>query len=132
MPTLSDIAATRYVSLVTFRKSGEPVATPVWVAGEADALLVITVGGTGKVKRARNNPRVELSPCSMSGRVANGAPVVAGVTEIVTDATRIAEYTRVLRAKYGWQFRLTFGTEAKPRERRGDRVILRITPEPLG
>lgn len=37
--------------LTTFRKSGELVSTPVWIAREGGELLVITPTESGKVKR---------------------------------------------------------------------------------
>jgi PPOX class probable F420-dependent enzyme len=67
----------KYLSLETFRKSGEGVQTPVWFAAEeaggvdggAAALYIYTIGNTGKVKRIRNNPRVRIAPCDMRGNV---------------------------------------------------------------
>ena len=62
----------RYLSLETFRKSGEGVRTPVWFAAEArDAgvLYIYTIGNTGKVKRIRNNPRVRIAPCDARGNL---------------------------------------------------------------
>ena len=63
-----------YLSLETFRKSGEGVRTPVWFAaekagagGEAAVLYIYTIGNTGKVKRIRNNPRARIAPCDMRG-----------------------------------------------------------------
>ena len=63
----------RFVSLTTFRRSGERVSTPVWVGRDGDALVVTTPQASGKVKRIRNNPRVELCSCSRMGRVKDGA-----------------------------------------------------------
>jgi PPOX class probable F420-dependent enzyme len=49
-----------FVSRTTFRRSGEPVATPVWVAPENGTLVVITGDGSGEVTRLRRDPRVVL------------------------------------------------------------------------
>jgi uncharacterized protein len=59
----------RFVFLTTFGKSGEPVSTPVWIARDGGALVVTTPATSGKVKRIRNSPRVEVRPCSRRGRV---------------------------------------------------------------
>jgi len=67
----------KYLSLETFRKSGEGVRTPVWFAAEqmaaanggAPVLYIYTIGNTGKVKRIRNNRRVRIAPCDMHGNV---------------------------------------------------------------
>ncbi len=68
----AQFAGKRYLSLETFRKSGEAVRTPVWFAARdldtpKPLLYVYTVGNTGKVKRIRNNPRVRVAPCDIRG-----------------------------------------------------------------
>lgn len=67
----------KYLSLETFKKSGEGVKTPVWFAADPNAdvstkqarLYVYTIGNTGKVKRIRNNGRVRIAPCTARGQV---------------------------------------------------------------
>lgn len=64
-----------YLSLETFRKSGEGVATPVWFAVDPTTNLrsreakiyIYTVANTGKVKRVRNNSHVRIAPCNRTG-----------------------------------------------------------------
>jgi uncharacterized protein len=66
------LAASKYVSLMTVRKNGNRVSTPVWIAPAADGrkiLYVLTMVGAGKLKRIRNNPSVELAPCTFRGTV---------------------------------------------------------------
>ena len=67
----------QFLSLTTFRRSGERVSTPMWVGRDGDALLMFTPQASGKVKRLRNSPRVELRPCSRFGRVKDGVEPVA-------------------------------------------------------
>jgi uncharacterized protein len=55
-------------NLATFRKSGEPVVTPVWYAVLDDKLYVRTGAGSGKAKRIRNDPRVRLAPATVRGK----------------------------------------------------------------
>ena len=64
------------VLLTTFRKSGLPVPTPVWVVRIGDELCVWTNPRTGKYKRIRNTPRVTVEPCTFRGK-SLGAPVEA-------------------------------------------------------
>jgi PPOX class probable F420-dependent enzyme len=118
----------RFVSLTTFRRSGEPVATPVWIAVDEDALVVITPQDSGKVKRLRNDERVELRPCSRSGRVAEGAPVVTGRTEILADAASTVRVTNLVRAKYGVEYRAVMLVERLAARGQKTRLGLRITP----
>lgn len=58
----------QYLNLTTYRKSGEPVRTPVWFAQEGDTLYLFTNGETGKVKRIRNGGRVLVGPADARGR----------------------------------------------------------------
>lgn len=66
---LEDLARARAIMLTTFRKSGEPVGTPVWLVFEGDRVLVTTTAESGKVERIRNDPRVTVAPCTQFGRV---------------------------------------------------------------
>lgn len=56
------------INLTTFRKSGDAVPTPVWFVVLEDKLYVRTEAGSGKVKRIRNNGRVELAPSTVRGK----------------------------------------------------------------
>jgi PPOX class probable F420-dependent enzyme len=125
--TLLDLGAERFVSLTTFRKTGERVSTPVWIARSGDALFVTTPALSGKVKRLRNSDRVELVPCSRLGKVDEGATPVAGSAEIVVDAAATAPFTRALAQKYGLEFRIMSLVERFGRNASAGRVILRIT-----
>ncbi len=67
-------AGHKYISVETFRKSGEGVKTPVWFAESgldtsAPVLYIYSTGDSGKAKRIRNNPRVKIAPCDMRGNV---------------------------------------------------------------
>src|SRR6185436_12319303 len=101
----------RFVSLTTFRKSGEPVSTPVWVGREGDALIVTTPETSGKVKRIRNSQRVEVRPCNRMGRVEEGTESVAGVARLLTDDKDRKRLTEVIRRKYKFEYRVVMGIE---------------------
>jgi uncharacterized protein len=57
----------QYANLFTFRKSGEAVKTPVWFAERGGKLYVMTTNDAGKVKRIRNNGRVQIGPSDARG-----------------------------------------------------------------
>ena len=59
----------KYISLATFRKSGQPVRTPVWFAEVDGKLYFFTNPMSGKAKRIRNNPNVRLAPSTFRGRI---------------------------------------------------------------
>lgn len=78
------IADEKYVSLITFRKDGTPVASPVWIVRLPDGTAGFTTeDGSGKVKRIRNNPKVTLQACSVRGAVKEGSPVVEATAEVL-------------------------------------------------
>ena len=56
-PTLA-LAASDFIQLTTFRRTGEGVPTPVWVVPDGDALAVFTPAGTGKLERIAHTPRI--------------------------------------------------------------------------
>ena len=123
--TLRDLGSEQFVQLTTFRRSGEAVATPVWAAPVDGGLVVTTVATTGKVKRVRHTPRVELRPCTRSGRVEPDAPVVTAHAEIVDDPAEVRRLTGPLKRKYGLLARLFLATDLVNRNRR--RVMLLLT-----
>jgi PPOX class probable F420-dependent enzyme len=94
-----------YARLTTFRKSGEPVSTPVWFAlGPGHKrVYVFTDVESGKVRRIRNDPRVGLAPSGFRGRP-RGAEVRAKARILDRAKHEIAD--RALREKYGWRYRL--------------------------
>jgi PPOX class probable F420-dependent enzyme len=75
-PIPAAIRGHKYVSLVTFRKSGAAVATPVWFGENDDKLYVMTRSDMGKMKRVRNNAQVRVAPCTIRGK-ATGPEFVA-------------------------------------------------------
>lgn len=125
-PTLAErLADERYVALTTFRRSGEPVPTPVWFVPQPDGtLLVYTDGTSGKVKRLRRDPRCTVAPCDARGRAHGEAlPAEGAVLEAEVDAVR----QRLVR-RYGWQARAFLGLSGlRRRGRPGDEVGLRLT-----
>ena len=117
----------RFVSLTTFRKSGEPVSTPVWVGRDGDALIVTTPETSGKVKRIRNSQRVEVRPCNRMGRVEEGTEGVAGVARLLTDDKDRKRLTEVIRRKYKFEYLVVMGIERLTRSGRRARAIIAIT-----
>ncbi len=133
------LAEVAYVQLTTFRRTGEPVRTPVWVAPAidgSDRLVVITVDGNGKTKRLAHTPRIELRRCDVRGRVEPGAPTYAGEGVMVRGDAEVRAVRRAVVAKYGWPAR--FSDLAEPLARlvhlqRKPRagIVLSVDPEPV-
>ena len=75
-PALAARIPGKYVSLVSFKRDGTPVATPMWFVVDGDRLLAITDAHSAKVKRIRRHPEVTVAACGPSGRI-TGEPVAA-------------------------------------------------------
>lgn len=96
--TFDGLRGNKYALLVTFRRSGEPVPSPVWFAVDAGGRLYVQTGkATGKVKRIGNDPRVLACPSTVRGRPRG--PVVAGRARVLpkeewshAEATMAAAY----------------------------------------
>jgi PPOX class probable F420-dependent enzyme len=101
---LPRLGSESYVSLVSFRRDGREVATPVWIAPLGEHLYVFTERSAGKVKRLKNNARVRLAPCDVRGSLRGD--YTEGRARLVDDSTREAEIYAAFDRKYGWQMRL--------------------------
>ena len=93
-----------YINLATFRRSGVAVRTPVWFARSGERFYAFSEAKAGKVKRLRNDPRIEVAPCSVRGRVTG--EWIPGRARRVDDAATVERAYAALRSKYGWQMRL--------------------------
>jgi uncharacterized protein len=99
MNTLEQFNHQKYLNIETFRRSGEGMKTPVWFTQEGDKIYVRTVANSGKVKRVRNDSRVNIAPCRMDGNV-TGDWVPAQAVE-VCDADIAIKVDKLLDKKYG-------------------------------
>ena len=91
----------KYVSLVSFKRDGTPVATPMWFVADGARLLVITDAHSAKVRRIRRTPEVTVATCRPNGRV-TGEPLAAEA-EILP----VSEHERaqgLLKRKYRLDF----------------------------
>ncbi|MEW6268325.1 MAG: PPOX class F420-dependent oxidoreductase [Thermodesulfobacteriota bacterium] len=93
-----------YVSLLSFKRDGSGVATPVWAAPLDGKLVVFTLRDSFKVKRIRREPRVRVARCNAFGKVQG--PWRDGTCAIVEDPAHEARAYAALDDKYGWQMRL--------------------------
>ncbi|MCX3292455.1 PPOX class F420-dependent oxidoreductase [Streptomyces sp. NEAU-H22] len=102
--TLDELGAGKYLLVTSYRKNGTPVATPVWVVRDGDALGVWTPADSWKVKRIRNRADVLVGPCDLRGNP-TGAQVPA--TAEICDAATTGRYRQLIGRKYGLTGRLT-------------------------
>jgi PPOX class probable F420-dependent enzyme len=109
-PSVDDASLARldresYINLVTFRRDGRAVETPVWFAVRDGKLYVFSEAKAGKMKRLRNDSRLRLAPCNAIGKV--HGDWIEGRGRRVDDPERVAGAYAALLAKYGWLMRLT-------------------------
>jgi uncharacterized protein len=123
------LPTSEYVSLTTFRRTGDPVATPVWAAAIGPELVVWTRADSGKVKRLRHTSRVTVAPCDVRGRLLG--PAVEATGSFVPEE----EWPRALaalRRRYGLRFRVGLvasrGWSRITRPGTQRHAILRISP----
>ena len=65
----SALRGKKYAVVVTFRRSGEAVPSPVWFGiDDAGRAFVHTMHDAGKVKRIRNNPQALIAPSTVRGK----------------------------------------------------------------
>ena len=108
-PSVNEIRAAKYISFVSTRKNGTPVATPVWVA-PLDYLGPNVVGFTidanaGKAKRLAHTNTVTVQPCDIRGRIVEGSPIVSGTAAVISGAE--AEKVRdAVAHKYGFTYKV--------------------------
>lgn len=99
MNPLAQFTKQKYLSLETFRRSGEGVKTPVWFVQDGVTLYVTTMAESGKVKRIRREGRVSIASCRMDGKV-TGTWVLARARK-VDDPELEAKVDRLMNKKYG-------------------------------
>lgn len=95
----ADLDSARYVSFVTYKKDGSPVATPVWIVPFEGGYAFTTDPTAYKVKRVRNDARATLAVCNARGTLADGAVTHIGSAVVLgeDDAENVA---RLIAKKY--------------------------------
>ncbi len=93
-----EIPPSKRTLVVTYRRDGRPVATPVWAAEDDGRFYVRSERAAGKVKRLRRDSRVLLAPCTVRGRPL-GAPFEGHARVLAADEETRGE--RALARRYG-------------------------------
>lgn len=95
---LSQFANQNYLSLESYRKTGTPVATPMWFTEDNGTLYVYSLANAGKVKRIRNNAKVRVVPSDLRGKP-KGEWVEAKACILDERGAELAQ--KLLNKKYG-------------------------------
>ena len=73
----------KYISLITFTRKGDPVATPVWFVEKDEKLYAITTQNRYKVRRINNNPKVKIAQSGFRGKVKGS--YIEGEARVISD-----------------------------------------------
>ena len=102
--SLDRLGAGKYLLITSYRRNGTPVATPVWVVRDGDALGAWTAADSWKVKRIRARGDVLVGPCDARGNpTGDQIPAIAELC----DPQTTARYRELVARKYGIVGRLT-------------------------
>jgi len=115
--TVQDLDTARFIDLVTFRRTGEPVGTPVLFAKHGDRILVRTAHDAGKLKRIAHTPAVELTPSDQKGR--HVGPTWSGTARVLGEDA-VAPALAAIHAKH----RIAGPLFTWTRHRRGQRDVI--------
>lgn len=99
---MRDLENERFLSIQTFRRSGEAVSTPVWFALDGDGLVFGTHRDSGKVRRIGADPKVRYAASNYRG-LERGEYRPGTAYLLAGDEAAAAD--EALAAKYGWQWR---------------------------
>jgi PPOX class probable F420-dependent enzyme len=89
----------KYCLLVTYRRTGEAVPTPVWFGLGGGKLYVRSEADAAKVKRIRNDPRTRVAPCTARGKPLG--PPADGRARVLHEQSEVATAQAALEANYG-------------------------------
>jgi PPOX class probable F420-dependent enzyme len=104
--SIDDLKGRKYCVVVTYKKSGEPVPSPVWF-GVANGKLYFETGAyTVKLKRIARNPEVRVAASTTRGKPVS-APF-AGTARVVESEDE-DEAERIVQSNYGLFRRLYHG-----------------------
>jgi PPOX class probable F420-dependent enzyme len=118
-----ELERAKYINLVTFRKDGREVSTPVWCVAVDGKLYFYTNGNMGKIKRIRATKRVRVAPSD--GRGTPLGPWSEGTGRIVTDPAEAARIYRALGTKY-WLLYPVLNFVAWVARRQKDRIAVEL------
>ena len=118
------LATKDIVLLATIRADGAPLITPMWFLHDTDALVLISVENSHKVRNLRRDPRVHIVAESGTRGDIKGVSVRGRAEFLPDSADRRALATRLLD-KYHPHLERLWSGRAMP----ANRVMFRVAPE---
>ena len=116
----------RYVLLTTYRRSGAGVPTPFGALFRQGKVYCFTDARSGKVKRIRRQPRVEVAPCTQRG--APTGPSLPGQARVLEGA-EADEFAAAFHDLWRRQWGLVWRIGSLIEQLRGTRrVVIEVAP----
>jgi PPOX class probable F420-dependent enzyme len=117
------LAGKEVVTLATVQPDGSPLAMPMWLLPEGDALVMISVDGLAKVRNLRRDPRVcVVAEAGTRGDVRGVA--VQGRVEFLADGPERRGLVERFLTRYDPDLARLWGGRAMP----VNRVMFRVVP----
>ena len=119
---LSGFAGHKHCLVVSYRRDGSAVPTPVWFGRDGEALYFRSRGGSAKVKRIDRNPKILVAPCDENGAPL-GEAVEAQAVRLDDAEKQAAE--KCIRANQGFDRRFYMRFFSTPPD---DEAYFRVQP----
>ena len=104
----AELDGAKYISFVSYRRDGSPVATPMWVVPFEGGYAFTTDADSWKVKRIQRDPRVTVRSSGVRGRPTKGSVERTGRAELL-DVAGVDRVRAAVKAKYSIMYRLLIG-----------------------
>jgi PPOX class probable F420-dependent enzyme len=124
-PVQSFLAAHQVAVLATLGPDGAPHATPMWFLAEPDAIYMLSVADTAKVRHLERDPRVSVAAETTAPGGAIRGVVLDGRAEMLADSADRRRLVARFIDKYAPRLERLWGGRAMP----PDRVMFRIAPD---
>jgi len=95
--SIDDLKGRKYCVLVSYRKNGQPVPSPLWF-GVWHGKLYFHSGGY-KLTRIERNPQVRVAPSNFRGRPLG--PPLLGSARLLVETAETEEAEAAIQANYG-------------------------------
>ena len=119
------LATKEVVVLSTVQRSGAPLAMPMWFLHTPQALFMISVGASQKVRNVRRDPRVCVVAESGTRGAAIRGVVIQGQISFVEEVEQQQPIVERLLQKYDPDLTRLWGGRTMP----PNRVLFRIEPK---
>jgi PPOX class probable F420-dependent enzyme len=112
------------VVLATVQADGSPLATPMWFLHDADALTMISVANTQKVRNLERDGRVSVVAEAGTGSDIVGVTIQGRAEFLLSESAERRSLVDRLLTKYHPHLERRWGDRTMPH----DRVMFRIMP----